>query len=147
MTFLRRVQAFAAGAERPAHELDRDAVHVEHPWPGDVSALNLMLRAPMAHIGAEHLDVFVEMFDGDEKVRGLAQGGRPARTRAPVWFDQIVEGLCVFAADEPQVQNRALALHGAAVAVAEVYAQCHTIGLAPDDDGRAWPWPWAWARC
>lgn len=137
MSFLDEVRAHRAALSTISRELAASKVHVEAPWPGDVSAVNLMLRAPMEHIGASDLDVFVEMFDGDEKIRGLPAGARPAHTRAAVWFDQVVEGLCVFAADEQQVQNRALALHGVAVAVTEVCAHRNGIVLTPEDDARA----------
>ena len=102
--------------------LNREELPIDDPWDPGVSELNLLLRPFMERAGLDDLDVFVELWDGDEKIRGLPDDnkGRPAH-RPALWFDTVVEGLCIFAAEEQAVTDLERCLASASAAVASAF--------------------------
>ncbi len=122
--------------------LNREELPLDDPWDPGVSELNLLVRPFMERAGLDDLDVFVELWDGDEKLRGLPDDnkGRPAH-RPALWFDSVVEGLCIFAAEEAAVRQRDATIASAAAAVASAFLDQRRVdvGLVEDDElGSAW---------
>lgn len=124
--------------------LSPEELPIDDPWDPGVSELNLLARPFMERAGLDALDVFVELWDGDEKLRGLPDDnkGRPPH-RPAMWFDSAVEGLCIFAAEEAAVREVRPTVASAAAAVAAAFldqrgVDLESAGLSPDDAGVGW---------
>lgn len=128
---------FAACPGAPRAPFMRDQLELPAELEGTVSEVNLLLREPMAHVGLEHLDVFVEMFDGEEKVRGLPDEvlTRPAFAPA-MWFVEITEGLAIFGAEEVQSCVPSALVPGVALAVTAAFAAAHGLDASSEVELR-----------
>jgi len=98
----------------------KEELPLDNPWDPGVSEVNLLLRAIMSAVGLAALDVFVELFDGDEKLRGLADTDKKRPPHQPaVWFDTLDDGLCYFGAEAGAIDDAHACVAACAEAVAE----------------------------
>jgi len=106
------------------------SLDVPADYSGDIGEINWLLRDPMAHAGLDVLDVYIELYEDGEKIRGLPDAAeRPAHNPA-LWFVEIVEGLCIFGADGPSCVHVDAMMTDMASAVAAAFAAHHTLSYS-----------------
>lgn len=118
--------------------LQLEELPLDNPWDPGVSELNLLARPFLELADLDDLDVFVELWEGDEKLRGLpdTRNTRPGH-RPAVWFDTIDEGLCILGAEAGAVGDARRCISDMAHAVARAFWAARGVALPfPDREAE-----------
>ena len=124
------------GLKAPLPLFARAELNLPPDFDADVASLNLLLREPMAHVGLEDNDIFVELFDGEHKLRGLDDEVNTRPLHNPVmWFVECTHGLAIFGADATAGEDVDALLHDLAHAVFRAYCAIREVSCNDDTAG------------
>ena len=103
----------------------------------DVAELNLLARAPLAHVGLGSLDVFVELWNDEDKIHGLAgDDKRRPFSNPPLWFDSLFDGLCILGAEESALHDARAVIDALAFVTADAFVEVHQHSAVSSDAER-----------